>query len=532
MAAAASPAAASCPDADQIFTVRNEPGQAFHDCLRSASWEDPVRAYRIATVNDLQNPARFTEANRLMVIDVTIFNLQAYLDRNLANTQDRIEQRHIDTLNTLHNMKDEWRFETLGRLNANGVYQLITKGRSELFTSTFNALYDGFTERLARERSSFTSFLNRRPENAQYLPQFIDAVSVFGKFDDFNRRTTNAEKTNIMMTVMDGIKETPTNAATASTFIKHLGRNEVVLKAFEARLLDEYQKATDPGTKDMLGILGGWYTREQGVQNPADAAAFATMAANPRYALPLHDSVSTSNLFDAQKRNFQLHMFYNDQDGIENYASYTAQLRADGWTTKADGQGRYTHFQKSENGRTSHIYATVPTLGFKDDENYAIASGTMAKRAIAAQDGHVSVLVHRGHTYTANYTIGFTDKDTAIVALGACGGTQFIENTLKRNPSAHIVASASIGYREINNKFLDLLGDRILSGNDVAWRPLGNELVRSKGENARYYIMPDQNMMGRFVAKYLELRGAEPQLSLSPERTPAPAPQGPAFGSP
>lgn len=499
-----SPALAQTADTNPAFIARDLPGAEFSRALAAATRENPVRAYNIATVSDPHNPARFSEQNRMMVIDTAIKSLQAYLDRNAANPDNQIELAHIETLNALsefHN--DALRFETITKLNANGVYQLITKGRAELFTSTFNHLYTSFMDRLGKENAGFSAFLKRRPENMEGLPAFIDAVSVFGQFDDFNRRISAGEKENIIGMMISGMAEHPSYAPTAANFIRHLDRNDPAVAKFESSMVQAYDQASDLREKDTLGILGNWYINQYGASpRPELSASLSLVAQNLRYTLDGFDTVAASNLFDAKGRHFQMHLFYNDDDGVENFNSFSSSLRADGWNvSRMSSRTDIAIFTKSSGGKSISIYATVPSLSGAGTASVA-ARAALIKEDIAARGGHVSMLVHRGHSYTANTTIRFADKDTDIVFLGACGGTQFIQRTLERNPGAHIIASANIGYRTVNNDMLRTINRQIATGKDIEWQKIAPP---------KDYILPPQNVTAMFMAKYFRLRDGQIQ---------------------
>lgn len=507
----ASPALPAPPSSDLsnpeiVFRQRDRSDAGYTEALRAAARQDPVRAYRVARIIDPDNPGRFTEPNRRIAVSIALQSMQAQMDRAWPDASAEAELLHVNTINSLFEMSPALRFETVQGLNASGVYQLLTKGRAELFTSTFTHLYEAFTARLEKEGRTFGDFLAQRPEHAMHLPAFIDGLSTFGKFDNFAARLTTAEKQDMMTRMMDEATQHPIKAVAVANFAAGLSARDPALLSFEARLLRDHASATRLFDQDTYGILARLYV-ETHPALPADrTAALQKIAGDDRYTLPAFDKLDTADLFDATGRNFQLHMFYNDTDGIANYDSYRTMLRADGWRETADREGGFAHFQKTASNRTIHIYATVPTLSRQYDDEDTIARARNARAAIEAQGGHVSVLVHRGHSTTVNATIMQTDRHVKVAFLGACGGTQYVQGVLTRSSAAHIVSSRNTGYRVINNHLLKHINALVLAQTQIDWQQIGAAAVRTHGAPARDYVMPLDNRAARVISHFLDLR--------------------------
>jgi hypothetical protein len=144
-----------------------------------------------------------------------------------------------------------------------------------------------------------------------------------------------------------------------------------------------------------------------------------------------------------------------------------------------------------------------------------------ANKAIAEEDGsdektqqalddyleknnlHPTVTIHRGHSYTAPYTIEQMSPSARIVFLGSCGGYQIIHDVLEKAPDSHIIASKQIGKTAVNEPFFQLLTDKIRNGNNIDWIPFWEELEKKiKVEGFEDYIPPYKNLGAIFIKAY------------------------------
>jgi len=121
---------------------------------------------------------------------------------------------------------------------------------------------------------------------------------------------------------------------------------------------------------------------------------------------------------------------------------------------------------------------------------------------------HPTVTIHRGHSYTAPYTIEQMDPASRIVFLGSCGGYQIIHDVLKKANDSHIIASKQIGKTAVNEPFFQLLTDKIRNGNNIDWIPFWEELdKRVRVEGFEDYIPPYKNLGAIFIKAYKKAMG-------------------------
>ena len=75
-----------------------------------------------------------------------------------------------------------------------------------------------------------------------------------------------------------------------------------------------------------------------------------------------------------------------------------------------------------------------------------------------------TIIIHRGHSYWAPYTIEQIKPAAKIVMLGSCGGYNLIHNVISHAPDAHIIASKQTGKLDINQPFINLMNEKLRSG--------------------------------------------------------------------
>jgi hypothetical protein len=191
--------------------------------------------------------------------------------------------------------------------------------------------------------------------------------------------------------------------------------------------------------------------------------------------------------------------FYGDEDGRRNYQLYVPQFSNGNWKRVEDNKNWITF--ASTKGKPIVIYANKPL----DEESGEI------EKAQAALNAHLSdksiqptVVIHRGHSYYAPYTIEQIQPAAKVVFLGSCGGYHLIHDVLKHAPDAHIISSKQIGKQVINQPFMDLLNEKLRTGSNIDWIPFWKEFKDRAGKVEGFddYIAPYKNLGAIFIKAY------------------------------
>jgi hypothetical protein len=193
--------------------------------------------------------------------------------------------------------------------------------------------------------------------------------------------------------------------------------------------------------------------------------------------------------------------FYGDKDGQGIFQGFKKMFDPKFWQISTS-QNWITI--NSIKGKPVSIYANLP-LPEENDED---------KKAQDALDSFLlknnlypTIVIHRGHSYYAGYTIDQILPSAKIVFLGSCGGYHLIHDILKHSPDAHIIASKQIGKTAVNKPFFNLLMEKIRNGENIDWIPFWEELEKTlqkqkKAEGFEDYIPPYKNLGAIFIKAY------------------------------
>jgi len=196
--------------------------------------------------------------------------------------------------------------------------------------------------------------------------------------------------------------------------------------------------------------------------------------------------------------------FYGDKDGIGIFQGFKRLFDPKLWRTTTTKNWIEINSIK---GRPVSVYANLP-LPEEDDKD---------KKAQDALDSFLlknnlypTVVIHRGHSYNAPYTIDQILPSAKIVFMGSCGGYYLIHDILKHSPDAHIITSKQIGKTAVNQPFFNLLMEKARNGSNIDWIPFWEELEKKvKVEGFEDYIPPYKNLGAIFIKAYTKAMGDE-----------------------
>jgi hypothetical protein len=194
--------------------------------------------------------------------------------------------------------------------------------------------------------------------------------------------------------------------------------------------------------------------------------------------------------------------FYGDKDGKGIFQGFKRMFDSKLWKITTTQNWISINSIK---GKPVSIYANLP-LPEEDD---------LDKKAQDALDSFLlknnlypTVVIHRGHSYNAPYTIAQILPSAKIVFMGSCGGYYLIHDILKHSPDAHIITSKQIGKTTVNQPFFNLLMEKARSGNNIDWIPFWEELEKkARVEGFEDYIPPYKNLGAIFIKAYKKAMG-------------------------
>ncbi|MBL7779060.1 MAG: hypothetical protein JNK66_12310 [Chitinophagales bacterium] len=399
--------------------------------------------------------------------------------------------KFVRLLNDLHNDKDEVRFASIENFSAAELYTLMVYSEEEIFTSTFNGLFNRMMVKLGPV-SGF-EFLENVGNNR--FRTFIKMAAGFGKLGQFLQSMTAHHQQRMMINFASGL-EKYNDLSQAVQVADAFGSitDTLVLKILRSTIKIEYLKmksAKNERGAAIYGLLSNLFV-ERSVKNDDWFTSVST-----QYALPDFAKINHNKLVNRDSVSRWLIYFYDDEDGEASFSSFTKTFADTGWSII--DSGIYVIVQ-SKTGWPVRIYANKNKNEYDGQE--------ALEKLFADNNWEPNVMVHRGHSYYAFKTIEKIKDNTQVFILGSCGGYHSISTVIEQSPEVSIVSSKQIGTMFVNNPMLKLMGNSIRKGNNLDWPLLWTELGASVKSNTkayeRYldYIPPHKNLGAIFIKTY------------------------------
>ncbi len=399
--------------------------------------------------------------------------------------------KFVRVLNDLHNEPDKVRFASIERFSAQELYTMVVYSEEEIFTSTFNGLFNRMMVKMA-PISGF-EFLQDLGDNR--FRTFIKMCAGFGKLSTFLQSMTPVYQQMMMINFASGLGDygdLSQSVEVADAFGSIT--DPLVLKILRGTIKLEYIKQKSQGNTRgaaIYGLLSNLFVD----RSVGSSDWFSSVS--KQYAVTRFDKISNSKLFGRDSIDRWLIYFYNDEDGDASFSTFIKTFKDENWNVV--DSGTYVIIQ-SKMGKSVHIYAN------KSKDEY---DGQAAlEQVFANNDYEPNVMVHRGHSYYAFKTIEKVRENTQIFVLGSCGGYHSISGIIERSPEVSIISSKQIGTRAVNNPMLKLMAEYIREGKDVDWQLLWNDLDAAVKDNPKAYerfmdyIPPHKNLGAIFIKTY------------------------------
>ena len=399
--------------------------------------------------------------------------------------------KFVRVLNDLHNEPDKVRFESVEKFSAEELYTMMVYSEEEIFTSTFNGLFNRLMIKMAPV-SGF-EFLQKLGDNR--FRTFIKMCAGFGKLKPFLQSMTAVHQQLMMIKFAGGLgdyNDLSQSVEVADAFGSIT--DSLVLKILRSTIKLEYIKLKASGNTHgtaIYGLLSNLF-----VDRNMNSVDWFT-SVSKQYAVTSFDKISNAKLFGHDTVDRWLIYFYNDEDGEESFRTFIKIFTDKNWTVS--DSNTYVIIRSNE-GKAVNIYANK----WKDEYDGQAA----LERIFSDNNYEPNVMVHRGHSYYAFKTIEKVRDNTQIFVLGSCGGYHNLSTIIEHSPDISIISSKQIGTRAVNNPMLKLMAETIRQGKDVDWQILWNDLDKAVKDNARAherfldYIPPHKNLGAIFIKTY------------------------------
>lgn len=413
------------------------------------------------------------------------------LDDELHNTA----LEYVRVINDLHNEQNpKIRFANIDDFNWKELYTLLVYSEEEIFTSTFNGVFDRLLFRLKEDKVTGDKMLEKLKYNR--FRTFIKLCANYNKLGDF-LATMPHDKSRELITKFtnnldqsEGDLRSAINVANAYSSIT----DSTLQKFMQNNINKENERVNYEGSRSGIVIYGLLKTLFVS-PNKKDNTYYNTIAA--KYKLSPIDRLEKKSLFGRGRIHRQIHFFYDDEDGEATYSSFIS--------TFSNSNFRITPQKniviiESTKGEKVVIYANQPKAEY---DGQAVLVGI-----IDSLGKDIQAMVHRGHSYYAMNTIDYIPPHCDIVFLGSCGSYHNIHEVLQRSSNAHIISSKQIGVMAVNNPLLFNIAETVREGKDILWTDIWKKTEANISKNKaamekfRDYVSPDKNLGAIFLQAY------------------------------
>jgi hypothetical protein len=449
---------------------------------------DDVKYYKLLVKTRLDYLNRSLQKERLYGM--------AALNKRMEN---RAKEYFVKTINALHEQPDAVRFRILQQLNAQELYYLAVLSESEIYTSSYTrGVYPAIMQKIGQRGDSLLMSVS-----FDRYKKFIKIAAGFNTLSNFLSTFPDDEKKQSLMTAFVNGLEKSTGLEDGVDVADSYASIAETIKPLAAQMLQnvKYNYDRNLSNNDQRGMV--MYNLLYKLFLSADSSNNINLS--KEFGIPPVYSVAYSSLANESQQVVMQVFFYGDEDGRNNYAGFMRQFSGANWKISSNPQWVTIN---STRGKAIIIYANKPLDEEKDEDAKAQEA---LDDYLKQKNTEPTIVVHRGHSYYASYTIAQIKPAAKIVFLGSCGGYHLIHDVLKLAPDAHIISSKQIGKGVINQPFFNILNEKLRNGNNIDWIPFWNEFKRSAGsvEGFDDYIPPHKNLGAIFIKAYNRQMGVD-----------------------
>ncbi len=421
--------------------------------------------------------------------------------------EERMKKKALDvfvtTINGLHEVDDPAvRFKVIQPLRAEDLYYLAVLTDGEIYTSSFvKGVYPLMLSRMNNRADSLLMLV--RFDKYRKLIKMAAGYNTLNLFLAAFPDQKDAEK---LIQAFTGSLEKSNNLEdgvdVADSYASIVEQNKPLADQMLANIQANYQRNVQQNNKRgivMYNLLDKLFLS---ADTTKDIDLSKEFGIPPVYNLP-YNSLTDNGSVIAQV------FFYGDKDGQSIFPGFVDIFNNANW--KIDRSNKQWVCIKSVKGKPVSIYANVPLPeeSGEDERAQKALDSFLLKNNLKP-----SVVIHRGHSYFAPYTIDQIQPSSKIVFMGSCGGYHLIHDILGKAPDAHIIASKQIGKTAVNKPFFVLLSEKLRTGSSIDWIPFWKELEETLRKQNRLegfedYIPPYKNLGAIFIKAYKTAMGDE-----------------------
>jgi hypothetical protein len=404
----------------------------------------------------------------------------------------------VKEINALHESPNAVRFRILNQLNAQELYYLVIAGERDMYTSSYvQGIYPLMMQRIGNKGDSLLMSVK-----FDRFKKFIKIAAGYNTLSEFLASFPDKEKAQVIMTAFVNNLEKSTGLEDGVDVADSYASIAETIKPLAEDMLNNVKANLDRNIRDnnKRGIV--MYNLLYKLFLSADTVKGKNIDLSREFGIPSVYNVSYESLAnDSNGKVVMQVFFYGDKDGLMNWNRFVPEFNNGNW--KKTDDTKYWVSYSSTKGKPIVVYANKwmndDTQPGELDKAQASLDDYLEQKGIQP-----TIVVHRGHSYWAPYTIEQIKPAAKIVLLGSCGGYNLIHNVLSHAPDAHIIASKQTGKVDINQPFINIMNEKLRNGNNIDWIPFWAEFKAKAGriDGFEDYIPPYKNLGVIFIKAY------------------------------
>jgi len=425
--------------------------------------------------------------------------------------EKKAQQVFVNVINGLHDEDDVTRFRIIQPLNAQELYYLAVLSDGIIYTSSFT-------------KGVFPLMMSRAGNQG-------DSVLKLVMFDKYRKFIKMAAGYNKLSAFLSSFPKNGNASDLMYAFVGNLERSASLEDGVD--VADSYASIVEtmkPLSEEMLGNVMLNHKRNITQNNKKgieiyrileklflSADSTKNIDLTKELGIPPVYNIPYANLATDSNRVVIQVFFYGEKSDMGIFNEFVNGFRNSTWKMASNDKWVSFHSLK---GKPVSIYANraLPQETGEDEKAQKELGSYLVRNNI-----NPTVTIHRGHSYTAPYTIAQMAPTSKIVFLGSCGGYHLIHDVLAKASDAHIIASKQIGKTIINRPFIKILTEKVRNGNNIDWLSFWKDF-RKEANVPEFddYIPPYKNLGAIFIKAYKIAMGEnEPDLVSASEQAPA-----------
>lgn len=422
------------------------------------------------------------------------------VDKNLKDISLNIVQR----INSLHESSDLIRFDIVESFDVIELYSLMVYGGKEIFTSSFNGLFNRLKLKLDKKNGGISGQMLINKVGKDKIRVFISQCSGFNRLDEFLSTMDRIDADRLLIDIIKNIETSEDKLSKSSVVSEIFGNIEDMerLKILQKQIKIEYERIENnkSSKKEDLIIYG---LLSQMFKNDALVEKEWYKSMSSKYYLNKITELKLKDLFNKNGVCVQKYYFFEDGDGdgLSSFNNFIKSYKNDSkWEVNRNNKDFVIITGKNQD-KIIEIYANIPKTGTS-----GIAGIEEMDKFMEDKKLKINVYTYRGHSF--GFQISGDISNASLVNIGSCGGYKNISYILNESPNANIISTQGTGSKDINDPIFLNLNNLILSGKDIIWKDYWEKLPLSirNNKNFKDYVPPYKNQGAMFIRAYNEIK--------------------------